>query len=581
MHPETRPDLQKILGSNNILLIIPHGHRQEAGPTPTHMADLGRALAEGLHCYGVINRKYKKAILDLADTRAIGKRRKVADEFLGTIRKFRDEIAGNDLLPLVLILQTGTVEDLPANTLVFGYGQGERGNPDRPHRPTLSPSLLSRIRMAVEDQGMQTMVADPASSLCGHEGNSLNQLFRNKNELPHFHDPTVRSLLITLASDLVADRKKAEHTASGLLRALQPFAGSMSLVRRVELDNIDTVTSQDTRFIFRVQEEEQYADMLREAYLKELASSIADNGLLHPLVLLQKNDGRYKILCGFRRFQALRRLGWRWVEAKVYHENDFTTEDLFNISLAENTRRRNLNPVEIGNFLESAAREMALNNQELAERFGASLGIGRPGQKVSQSTVHKYRKVNMIRERGESAEIITDLIDEKLSFTVVAEVLAPIGNPADRDRLYLDIIRPLAPTRPQILQIMKLLNLVNDTSLASAISDSRTRQALARAQEARNPAAAFIRHLQQLDSGALSRRKNRLRDEVGRLRKNFFGTRASKHDFNITPPARMDRQELTMHIRLKEERLEETIRQLQQLLADRKRLAELMDILKE
>ncbi|MFP7753379.1 ParB/RepB/Spo0J family partition protein [Thermodesulfobacteriota bacterium B35] len=577
MQTEPHPSLEKILGSTNILLVIPRGHPGEPGPSPCHIAELGRVLAGGLQGYALINTRYKAALLDLADTGAIMRRKKVADAFLGTIGTFKKEISGNELLPLVLVLQAS--ERVPEKTLVFGYGQGERGNPERPHRPTLSPSLLSRIRVAVEDQGLKTMVADTVSDLCGREPQSLNQLFRRKDRFPEFHDPTVRSLLITLAPDLVRSPEQAGQTASRLVRALQPFASTMSLVRRVEMANIDTIDGRDTSFIFRIQEEERYADMLREAYLEELSASIAANGLLHPLVLLQKSDGRYKILCGFRRFQAIKRLDWQWVEAKVYHENDFTTEDLYNISLAENTRRRNLNPVEIGNFLESAAREMGLNNQELAERFGPSLGIGRPGQKVSQSTIHKYRKVNLIRERGESAEIITDLIDERLSFTVVAEILAPIRNPADRDRLYLEVIRPLAPTRPQLLQIVRLLSAM-DPSLAAAIESRNVRRAIDRARKSRSPGSAFIRALQELDSGQLAQRKASLDEQVGDLRKNFFGAKASRRDFNITVPARMDRQELTLHVRLKADRLEETVRHLQQLLADRKRLNELMDLLR-
>ncbi len=576
IQPESRPALEKILGSNNFLFIIPHGHRQETGTIP-FMADLGRSLACGLHSFALINTRYKKALLDLADTRAIMKRKKVADEFLGTIGTFKKEISGNELLPLVLVLQNS--DQVPERTLVFGYGQGERGNPARPHRPTLSPSLLSRIRVAMEDQDLRTMVADTASAFCGREDQSLNQLFRRRETFPEFHDPTVRSLLITLAPDLVRSPEQAGQTAADMVRALQPFASTMSLVRRVEVDNIDTIGGRDTSFIFRIQEKERYADLLREAYLEELSASIAANGLLHPLVLLQKNDGRYKILCGFRRFQAIRRLEWQWVEAKVYHENDFSTEDLFNISLAENTRRRNLNPVEIGNFLESAAREMGLNNQELAERFGTSLGIGRPGQKVSHSTIHKYRKVNLIRERGESAEIITDLIDEQLSFTIVAEILAPIRNPADRDRLYVEVIRPLAPTRPQLLRIVRLLSAI-DHCLAAAIGNSDVRRALDRARKSRSPAATFIRALEKLDTGQPAQRKARLEEQVGKLRKNFFGSKASRRDFNITTPARMDRQELTLHVRLKADQLEETIQHLQQLLADRDRLKQLMNLLR-
>ncbi|MCF6188347.1 MAG: ParB/RepB/Spo0J family partition protein, partial [Desulfobulbaceae bacterium] len=406
--------IDTLLGKNNILVIIPHAHREQLKEDVSPMAILGRSLAAHLGCYMVINGKYKQSILDMADVRAIRKRKKVTNDFLTRIKQFKEEISENTLLPLVLILQQRTDSAQQQADLLFGYGQGERGREDRPHRPTISPTLLSKIRVAAEDQGFSTEIADTASAICGRESYSLNQLFRQKNYVDGFYDPSVRSIILTIAPHLVSDRQQAEETAQRLANVLLEFSDSMSLVRRIAMGAIDTVSRQDMRYIFRVHGDNPYNDMVRQTYIDELSRSIKRNGLLHPLVLLQKKDGRYKILCGFRRYQAIRRLGWEWVEAKAFNEEDFTTEDFFNISLAENTKRRNLNPIEIGNFLESASRDMGLNNTRLAEQFGETLGIGKPGKKVSQSTIHKYRKLNQIRERGESAEMISDVLNDKL-----------------------------------------------------------------------------------------------------------------------------------------------------------------------
>ncbi len=395
-----------------------------------------------------------------------------------------------------------------------------------------------------------------------------------------FYDPAVRSIILTIAPHLVNNSQQAEETAQRLTNVLLEFSDSMSLVRRIAMSTIDTVSSQDMRYIFRVHGDNPYNDMIRETYIDELSRSIERNGLLHPLVLLQKKDGRYKILCGFRRYQAIRRLGWEWVEAKAFNEEDFTTEDFFNISLAENTKRRNLNPIEIGNFLESASRDMGLNNTRLAEQFGETLGIGKPGKKVSQSTIHKYRKLNQIRERGESAEMISDVLNDKLQFTVAAEVLAPIKNPADRDILYLEVIKPLAPTRTQLLQIIKLLAAIHPQP-AQAIAKASVKRALEKACKAKQKAGTFIRFLQgQKGNQGQVQKKKAFNTRIDTLRKDVFGEKANRQDFNITPTGKTGKGGITVSVRLKEQNIEQVIENLKSLLNDRKQLDELFDILK-
>ena len=566
------------LGANNILMIIPHAERCADDSTIAPMMSFGQKVAEELHCFTIINSRYKSSIVDMNDVRAIRKRKKTTDDFLVRIREFKDEIHENNLLPLVLIVQQGA-EGQQAD-IILGYGQGERGRDDRPHRPTMAPSMLAKIRMSLEDNGLTTAIADTDSPLCGRESYCLNQLFRQKNYVDGFYDPTVRSLVVTIAPEKTTGQKSAAETGRLFAKALADHADSMSLVRRVAVSAIETNRPQDLRYIFRVHGDNPENDMIRESYIDELARSISTNGLLHPLVLLQKRDGRYKILCGFRRFQAIRRLGRQWVEAKTFSEDDFTTEDFFNISLAENTKRRNLNPIEIGNFLESAGRELGLNNARLAEQFGESLAIGKPGANVAQSTIHKYRKLYQLRERGESPEMISDIINDKLSFSIAAEVLAPIKDPVDRDSLYLDIVKPLNPTRPQLVQIIKLLQAIHP-ELHRAIRNDQTRQALERAVHSSRPASNFIHGLRKAGEVSPAGKEREFSSMVEELRKDVFGKKANKQDFNITRSAKGRKKSLTLHIRLQEQSMEQMVANLKKLLSDEYRLKALHKLLEE
>lgn len=578
MNTDSPHTIHAHLGHNNILLIIPDGYCPESKKQNNCFTELGLTLTKKLGCYSVINSKYKKAIVDLDDVRTVRQRKKTTESFLLRIKSFKEEISGNNMLPLILVLKPLPAGTKHSQTLLLGYGQGERGENDKPHRPSISPSLLSKYRVALQDQTLKTEIAPTDSNFCGRESYCLNQVFRQKNYLEGIFDPEVRSLLIHISQDLY-DQEHFEQTAQKIGSALLPFTQEMSLVRRIKLDNIDTVSQEDLQYIFRIHNDSRYPELFRETYIEELATSIDRNGLLHPLVLLQKDDGRYKILCGFRRFQAIKRLGKNWVEAKIYKEEDFSTEDFFNISLAENTRRRNLNPVEIGNFLESASQEMGLNNTRLAEKFGETLGIGKPGQSLSHSTVHKYRKVNKIRLQNQSQEMISDLINEKLSFSIAAEILAPIKDACDRDSLYLEIIKPLNPTRSQVLQIIDLLAPLG-ASLDEAVHSETVKKALATALESEQKAIIFIKLLQKNDTRDISHKKALFEDKVGQLRTTYFGDRANKRDFNITPSAKLNKGEYTLHIRIQEEHQQDILKNLQKILGDQQLLEELTKLSK-
>ncbi|PID72665.1 MAG: hypothetical protein CSB34_01000 [Desulfobulbus propionicus] len=553
------------LGDSNILLIVPNGLPSGNTLKKQHfLTTFALQLGKQLQCYSVINDKYKATLVDFSNMQAVKQRKKLTDSFLLHIKRFSDEIVENDLKPLVFIFQT-TNDSLPDNVnILLGYGQGQRGDDSKPHSPTIAPSFLSKIRVAMEDQGFATGIADSASPYCGREQDHINQMFRQKNYLEGFYKPEVQSLLVTIPAQYLNSEDTAIERAKKLSSSLLNFKEKMPLVRKVSSGNIDTTQATDLQYIFRIHRDTQYNELARETYIEELANSIKKNGLLHPLVLLQKTDGRYKVLCGFRRFQALQRLKAEWVEAKVFAEKNFTTADFFNISLAENTKRRNLNPVEIGNFLDSASTSLNLNNTMLAEQFGETLGIGQPGQKVSHTTIHKYRKVHQIRSRGESPEIINDLINEKLQFSIAAEILAPIKSPADRDSLYIEVVKTLAPTRPQIIKILNLLK-QKGANITDTLHDERVKTLLTKAMESKQPATSFIRSLEQEEKPP-QEDSQQFKTTVKKVREKYFGKKASKKDFDLKKEQKGGSENIALTLRINKTNYQEIFERVTSIL---------------
>lgn len=77
----------------------------------------------------------------------------------------------------------------------------------------------------------------------------------------------------------------------------------------------------------------------------ELVFSIRKHGLLHPLIVRRKQEAgdQYELVCGYRRYQACRKLLLKSVQCTVMDVDD---REALEISLIENIQRQNFNPVE-------------------------------------------------------------------------------------------------------------------------------------------------------------------------------------------------------------------------------------------
>lgn len=99
-----------------------------------------------------------------------------------------------------------------------------------------------------------------------------------------------------------------------------------------------------------------------EAALQELADSIAEHGILQPILVRAKGDG-YEIVAGERRYQAARRAGLTEVPVLVREVSD---EESFQLALVENLQRADLNPIEEALGYRTLIQEQGLTQTELA-----------------------------------------------------------------------------------------------------------------------------------------------------------------------------------------------------------------------
>ena len=106
-----------------------------------------------------------------------------------------------------------------------------------------------------------------------------------------------------------------------------------------------------------------------EEALRELADSIAQHGVLQPLLVRPLPDGGYQLVAGERRWRASRMAGLFEVPVIIREMSD---SEMMQISMIENLQRENLNPVEEALGYKALQEEYGLTQEEIAKTVGKS-----------------------------------------------------------------------------------------------------------------------------------------------------------------------------------------------------------------
>lgn len=158
--------------------------------------------------------------------------------------------------------------------------------------------------------------------------------------------------------------------------------------------------------------------------IEELAESIREYGLLNPIVL-SKNNGKYEIIAGERRYRASIQAGLKKIDAIV---RDFDQKDIDILSLVENIQREDLSALEEAEAYKKLMDDFSMTQEEIAKSMGKSRSYiantirllklnqeetdALAARKISAS---QARTLLSIKDEDERKKTLDDFINKKIN----------------------------------------------------------------------------------------------------------------------------------------------------------------------
>lgn len=155
-----------------------------------------------------------------------------------------------------------------------------------------------------------------------------------------------------------------------------------------------------------------------EEKLKELATTIRERGIVHPLLVRPQEKG-FEVVCGERRRRAAHLVGLKEIPVSIGKLTDIEVIELQNI---ENVQREDVHPLEEADgyiALQKAGRSVA----EIAAKIGKS-----------QSHVYGRLRLSTLGPAAREAFVKGEITP------AVAQIVATIHNPAAQDRAVARLI---------------------------------------------------------------------------------------------------------------------------------------------
>ncbi len=117
-----------------------------------------------------------------------------------------------------------------------------------------------------------------------------------------------------------------------------------------------------------IRDEEQPRREFDQEALEALAASIKEHGVLQPIVVT-KEDGKYKIVAGERRWRASKIAGLNKIPAII---RTLDSQNRLELSIIENAQREDLNAIELATAYAKLKSQFNLSTEDIAAKVGKS-----------------------------------------------------------------------------------------------------------------------------------------------------------------------------------------------------------------
>ena len=216
---------------------------------------------------------------------------------------------------------------------------------------------------------------------------------------------------------------------------LQPFNRLFSTNNKIENDqlnkNEDDVIRLDVKQIFPNQF--QPRTEFDQEKIEELAQTLHTHGIIQPIVVRMKEDHRYEIVAGERRWRAAKYLGWDTIPAIIKQMTDTETAS---IALIENIQREELSVIEEAKAYAQLIELHSLTQEALAQRLGKSqstianrirlLTLPMPVQEaiIKKSISERHARALMrLKTEEEQVGFLKEIIDKQLNVRETDELI--------------------------------------------------------------------------------------------------------------------------------------------------------------
>lgn len=191
---------------------------------------------------------------------------------------------------------------------------------------------------------------------------------------------------------------------------------------------------------------------------KELANSIKENGLLNPIIVRPKNNGRYELISGHRRKKAMELIGLDTINAYISDLND----DEATICMVDsNIYREKVLPSEKAFAYKMKMDAMRHQGKVTLDHEGPRLSSEKGGKKFGDSSTSVKRYIRLTNLIPELLELVDNTVkyDKRTFLTMGLKTAVELSylNKDEQNLVYSSITyADLTPSHAQAIKIRAL-----------------------------------------------------------------------------------------------------------------------------
>ena len=162
---------------------------------------------------------------------------------------------------------------------------------------------------------------------------------------------------------------------TGLGRGLGSLIPQKTIKQAATINSDGTETTSAQGGVLLISPDEVIANVFQPRHkftdykLDELAASIKEHGIIQPLIVGSKKNGKYELIAGERRLRASKLAGLKEVPVII---KDVDNQDKLEIALIENIQREDLNPIDCAMSYRRLIDEFHLTQEDVAKKVGKS-----------------------------------------------------------------------------------------------------------------------------------------------------------------------------------------------------------------